>query len=104
MNWVTHTVADWALFETALVMAGATEPRKVAAAQERIKIKSRNGDVQMRESDYQLPQGQHITTWQQICGDFCCNTENTSRSFASAMSWRPDVVGTPANCQIKRLS
>ena len=54
----------FALLDAAFVKTGSTDPVKVAAALEGMKIKSFNGEVEMRKSDHQLQQGLYITKWQ----------------------------------------
>src|SRR2546427_7839139 len=47
----------FALLDAAFVKTGGTDPVKVAAALEGMKLKSFNGEVEMRKTDHQLQQG-----------------------------------------------
>ena len=94
----------FALLDAAFVKTGSTDPVKVAAALEGIKIKSFNGEVEMRKSDHQLQQGLYITKWQKAGGKFPYDAENTGYTFAPVKYYEPYVASTPTSCQMKRPS
>src|SRR2546427_613550 len=58
----------FALLDAAFVKTGGTDPVKVAAALEGMKLKSFNGEVEMRKTDHQLQQGLYITRWEKAGG------------------------------------
>jgi hypothetical protein len=47
-----------------MAKAKSTDPVKVAAALEGLKVKSFNGEVEMRKTDHQLQQPLYMTVWQ----------------------------------------
>ncbi|MEG1455305.1 MAG: branched-chain amino acid ABC transporter substrate-binding protein, partial [Comamonas sp.] len=65
------------LLDAAFAKTGGTDPVKVAAALEGIKVKSFNGEVEMRKSDHQLQQGLYITRWEKAGGKNPYDAENT---------------------------
>ena len=94
----------FALLDAAFVKTGSTDPVKVAAALEGMKLKSFNGEVEMRKSDHQLQQGLYITKWQKAGGKFPYDAENTGYTFAPVKYYEPYVASTPTSCQMKRPS
>ena len=94
----------FALLDAAFVKTGSTDPVKVAAALEGMKIKSFNGEVEMRKSDHQLQQGLYITKWQKAGGKSPYDAENTGYTFAPVKYYEPYVSSTPTSCQMKRPS
>ena len=92
----------FALLDAAFVKTGSTDPVKVAAALEGMKLKSFNGEVEMRKSDHQLQQGLYITKWQKAGGKFPYDAENTGYTFAPVKYYEPYVASTPTSCQMKR--
>ena len=52
------------MLSQAMAKAKSTDPVKVAKAMEGLKVKSFNGEVEMRKSDHQLQQPLYITMWQ----------------------------------------
>jgi branched-chain amino acid transport system substrate-binding protein len=94
----------FALLDAAFVKTGSTDPVKVAAALEGMKLKSFNGDVEMRKSDHQLQQGLYISKWQKAGGKFPYDAENTGYTFAPVKYYEPYVASTPTSCQMKRPS
>ena len=62
-----YTAATIRIFQTlgaAMAKAKSTDPVKVAAALEGIKVTSFNGEVEMRKADHQLQQPLYMTVWQ----------------------------------------
>ncbi|WP_019042208.1 branched-chain amino acid ABC transporter substrate-binding protein [Comamonas testosteroni] len=94
----------FALLDAAFVKTGSTDPVKVAAALEGMKLKSFNGEVEMRKSDHQLQQGLYISKWQKAGGKFPYDAENTGYTFAPVKYYEPYVASTPTSCQMKRPS
>ena len=98
-NSIYHT---FALLDAAFVKTKSTDPVKVAAALEGMKIKSFNGDVEMRKADHQLQQGLYITRWEKAGGKYPYDAENTGYTFAPVKYYEPYVASTPTSCQMKR--
>ena len=94
----------FALLDAAFVKTGGTDPVKVAAALEGMKIKSFNGEVEMRKTDHQLQQGLYITRWEKAGGKNPYDAENTGYTFAPVKYYEPYVASTPTSCQMKRPS
>ncbi|KFJ10505.1 periplasmic binding domain protein [Delftia acidovorans] len=94
----------FALLDAAFVKTGGTDPVKVAAALEGMKLKSFNGEVEMRKSDHQLQQGLYITRWEKAGGKSPYDAENTGYTFAPVKYYEPYVASTPTSCQMKRPS
>ncbi len=94
----------FALLDAAFLKTGGTDPVKVAAALEGMKLKSFNGEVEMRKSDHQLQQGLYITRWEKAGGKNPYDAENTGYTFAPVKYYEPYVASTPTSCQMKRPS
>ena len=94
----------FALLDAAFVKTGGTDPVKVAAALEGMKLKSFNGEVEMRKADHQLQQGLYITRWEKAGGKNPYDAENTGYTFAPVKYYEPYVASTPTSCQMKRPS
>ena len=94
----------FALLDAAFAKTGSTDPVKVAASLEGMKIKSFNGEVEMRKSDHQLQQGLYITRWQKAGGKNAYDAENTGYTFVPVKYYEPYVASTPTSCQMKRPS
>ena len=90
------------LLDTAFAKTKSTDPVKVAAALEGMKIKSFNGEVEMRKTDHQLQQGLYITRWEKAGGKFPYDAENTGYTMAPVKYYEPYVASTPTSCQMKR--
>ena len=93
---------NFALLDAAFVKTKSTDPMKVAAALEGMKIKSFNGEVEMRKADHQLQQGLFITRWDKAGGKYPYDAENTGYTFAPVKYYEPYVASTPTSCQMKR--
>ena len=90
------------LLDTAFAKTKSTDPVKVAAALEGMKIKSFNGEIEMRKTDHQLQQGLYITRWEKAGGKFPYDAENTGYTMAPVKYYEPYVASTPTSCQMKR--
>ncbi|WP_280192080.1 branched-chain amino acid ABC transporter substrate-binding protein [Delftia sp. PS-11] len=94
----------FALLDAAFAKTSSTDPVKVAAALEGMRIKSFNGEVEMRKTDHQLQQGLYITRWEKAGGKTPYDAENTGYTFAPVKYYEPYVASTPTSCQMKRPS
>jgi len=93
------------VFETlsaAMVAAKSTDPVKVAAAMEGIKVKTFNGETEMRKADHQLQQPLYMGRWQKVDAKNTYNAENTGMTLASVKEYPNYVSSTPTSCQMKR--
>jgi branched-chain amino acid transport system substrate-binding protein len=103
-----YTAQVWhayTLLSNAMAKAKSTDPVKVAAALEGLKVQSLNGEIEMRKSDHQLQQNVFITQWQKVGkapNDY--SVENTGFTFAPIKSYEAYVASTPTSCQMKRPS
>lgn len=86
----------------AMANAKSTDPVKVAAALEGLKVKSFNGEVEMRKSDHQLQQPLYLTVWQKADGKFPYSPENTGMTLAPVKEFPSYISSTPTSCQMKR--
>ena len=93
---------SFALLDAAFVKTKSTDPVKVAAALEGMKIKSFNGEIEMRKTDHQLQQGLYITRWEKAGGKNPYDAENTGYTMAPIKYYEPYVASTPTSCQMKR--
>ena len=94
-----------AIFETlgaAMAKAKSTDPVKVAAALEGMKVKSFNGEVEMRKTDHQLQQPLYMSVWQKADGKYPYSPENTGMTLALVKEYPSYVSSTPTSCQMKR--
>ncbi|GBU14873.1 branched-chain amino acid ABC transporter substrate-binding protein [Polaromonas sp.] len=94
--------AAFALLDAAFVKAASTDPVKVAAALEGLKINSYNGEIEMRKSDHQLQQGLYIARWEKASDKYPYDAENTGYTFAPVKYYESDVASTPSTCKMKR--
>jgi branched-chain amino acid transport system substrate-binding protein len=96
---IYHT---FALLDAAFVQTKSTDPVKVAAALEGMKIKSFNGEVEMRKADHQLQQGLYISRWEKASAKFPYDAENTGYTNVPVKYFESYVASTPTTCQMKR--
>jgi branched-chain amino acid transport system substrate-binding protein len=93
------------VFETlsaAMAAAKSTDPVKVAAAMEGIKVKTFNGETEMRKADHQLQQPLYMGRWQKVDAKNTYNAEKTGMTLASVKEYPNYVSSTPTSCQMKR--
>ena len=90
------------LLDAAFAKTKSTDPVKVAAALEGMKLKSFNGEIEVRKTDHQLQQGLYITRWDKAGGKFPYDAENTGYTMAPVKYYEPYVASTPTSCQMKR--
>ena len=86
----------------AMANAKSTDPVKVAAAMEGLKVKSFNGEVEMRKADHQLQQPLFISVWQKADAKYPYSPENTGYTLAPVKMYESYVSSTPTSCQMKR--
>jgi len=93
------------VFETlsaAMAAAKSTDPVKVAAAMEGIKVKTFNGETEMRKTDHQLQQPLYMSRWQKLDSKYSYNAEGTGMTVAALTEYPNYVSSTPTSCQMKR--
>ena len=102
-DWYTgSTYHLFALLSEAMAKAKSTDPVKVAPALEGLRVKSFNGEVEMRKTDHQLQQGLYISAWQKTDAKYAYSVENTGYTFAPVKAYDAYVASTPTSCQMKR--
>jgi branched-chain amino acid transport system substrate-binding protein len=89
---------------SAMAKAKSTDPVKVAAALEGLKVDSFNGEVEMRKTDHQLQQPLYMTVWQKADKKYPYSPENTGMTLAPVKEYPNYVSSTPTSCQMKRPS
>jgi branched-chain amino acid transport system substrate-binding protein len=92
----------FAMLSESMARAKSTDPVKVAATMEGLKMKSFNGDVEMRKTDHQLQQGLYIARWDKAGGKNPIDAENTGYTFVPVKYYEAYVASTPTSCQMKR--
>jgi branched-chain amino acid transport system substrate-binding protein len=100
-----YTGSTIRIFETlgaAMAKAKSTDPVKVAAALEGIKVTSFNGEVEMRKSDHQLQQPLYMTVWQKASAKYPYSPEKTGMTMVPLKEYPNYVSSTPTSCQMKR--
>jgi branched-chain amino acid transport system substrate-binding protein len=101
-----YTGSTIRIFETlsaAMAQAKSTDPVKVAKALEGIKVKSFNGEVEIRKADHQLQQPLYMSVWQKADKKYPYSPENTGMTLAPLKEYPNYVSSTPTSCQMKRL-
>jgi branched-chain amino acid transport system substrate-binding protein len=102
-----YTGSTIRIFETlsaAMAKAKSTDPVKVAAALEGIKVKSFNGEVEIRKADHQLQQPLYMSVWQKADKKYPYSPENTGMTLVPLKEYPNFVSSTPTSCQMKRPS
>src|SRR5205085_2861095 len=90
------------LLSQAMANAKSTDPVKVAAAMEGLKVRSFNGEVEMRRADHQLQQPLFITVWQKAEGQYTYSPEKTGMTLVPVKEFPSYISSTPTSCQMKR--
>jgi branched-chain amino acid transport system substrate-binding protein len=93
---------EFTLLSEAMAKAKSTDPVKVMAAMEGLKVKSFNGEVEVRKADHQLQQALFIAVWQKADAKNPYSVENTGYTFAPVKMFDAYVASTPTSCQMKR--
>jgi branched-chain amino acid transport system substrate-binding protein len=102
-----YTASIVRIFETlgtAMAKAKSTDPVKVAAAMEGLKVQSFNGEVEVRKADHQLQQPLYVSVWKKADKKHPYSVENTGLNFAMVKEYPNYVSSTPTSCQMKRPS
>lgn len=87
----------------AMAQTKSNDPVKVAYALEGAKVKSLNGDVEMRKVDHQLQQPLYIATWTKADGKTVkYDQENTGYGWKTEQRIDTYVGSQPTSCQMKR--
>jgi branched-chain amino acid transport system substrate-binding protein len=86
----------------AMAKAKSTDPVKVAAAMEGLKVKSFNGEIEMRKADHQLQEPLYMSVWQKVDAKSPYSMENTGMTLALLKEYPNYVSSTPTSCQMKR--
>jgi branched-chain amino acid transport system substrate-binding protein len=86
----------------AMAKAKSTDPLKVAAALEGLKVTSFNGEVEMRKADHQLQQPLYMSVWQKADKKYPYSPENTGMTLAPVKEFPNYVSSTPTSCAMKR--
>lgn len=87
---------------TAMAKAKSTDPVKVAAAMEGLKVNNYNGEVEVRKLDHQLQQPLFLTVWQKADKKYPYSPENTGMTLAPVKEFPSYIASTPTSCQMKR--
>ena len=97
----TYTIVS--MLSKAIKEAKSVDPVPVAFALEGMKIKSLNGDVEMRKTDHQLQQPLYVSTWTKLNGkDVKYDQENTGYGWKTNQKIESFVATQPTSCQMKR--
>ena len=102
--YTSSVVRIYQLLGAAMAKAKSTDPLKVAAALEGLKVTSFNGEVEMRKSDHQLQQPLYMTVWQKASKEYPYSPENTGMTLVPVKEFPNYVSSTPTSCQMKRPS
>jgi branched-chain amino acid transport system substrate-binding protein len=101
-----YTMATYtaiAMLAKAFKETKSTDPAKVAAALEGMKVQSLNGEVEMRKQDHQLLQPLYIAKWVKTNGkDVKFDQENTGYGWKTEALLPTYVATQPTSCQMKR--
>jgi branched-chain amino acid transport system substrate-binding protein len=101
-----YTMATYtgiAMLAKAFKETKSTDPVKVAAALEGMKVQSLNGEVEMRKSDHQLQQPLYIAKWVKVNGkDVKFDQENTGYGWKTEALLPTYLATQPTSCQMQR--
>ncbi len=104
-DWYTGAIYHaYTLLGTAMAQAKSTDPVKVAKTMHGMKVKSFNGEIEMRAKDHQLQQGLFISMWQKVSPKAPYDVEGTGMTFAPVKTFDAYVASTPTSCQMKMPS
>ncbi len=96
------TIRIYEMLGAAMAKAKSTDPVKVAVALEGLKVKSFNGEVEMRKADHQLQQPLYMSVWQKADAKYPYSPENTGMTLVPVGEYPNYVSSTPTSCQMKR--
>lgn len=100
--YTASIIRVYEILGAAMAKAKSTDPVKVAAAMEGMKVKSMIGEVEMRKSDHQLQMPLYMTVWQKAGGKYPYSPENTGMTLVPLKEYPNYVSSTPTSCQMKR--
>jgi branched-chain amino acid transport system substrate-binding protein len=101
--YVMATYSVVAMMSKAIKEAKSTDPVKVAFAMEGMKVKSLNGEVEMRKTDHQLQQPLYIATWTKVNNkDVKFDQENTGYGWKTDRKIDTYIASQPTSCDMKR--
>ncbi len=86
----------------AMAKAKSTDPVKVAAALEGLKVRTSNTEIEMRKTDHQLQQPLYMSVWQKAGGKNPYSPENTGMTLVPLKEYPNYISSTPTSCQMKR--
>jgi len=95
------TIRIYEMLGAAMAKAKSTDPVKVAAAMEGLKVQSFNGEVEMRKADHQLQQPLYMTVWQKASKQYPYSPENTGMTLVPLKVYPNYVSSTPTSCEMK---
>jgi branched-chain amino acid transport system substrate-binding protein len=97
----TYTIVE--MLSKAIKDVKSTDPIKVAFDLEGMKVKSLNGEVEMRKTDHQLQQPLYVATWTKVNGKTVrFDQENTGYGWKTDEKIDTYVATQPTSCQMKR--
>ncbi len=103
--YVMATYTGIQMLAKAIKTSNSVAPLKVALAMEGLKVKSLNGEVEMRKADHQLQQPLYIATWSKVDGKTVkYDQENTGYGWKTDQKIETYVATQPTSCQMKRPS
>jgi branched-chain amino acid transport system substrate-binding protein len=96
------TIRIFEMLGAAMAKAKSTDPVKVAAAMEGLKVQSFNGEVEMRKTDHQLQQKLYMSVWKKASDKFPYSPEKTGMTMEPVAEYENYVSSTPTSCDMKR--
>lgn len=103
--WNTVGWGGIKLLSEAINKAGSTDPLKVAAAMEGLKIDNLYGPMTIRAEDHQAQQAFFMASWQKVDGDKVkYEQEGTGHGWRLERAFAPDELMLPTTCKMKRPS
>jgi branched-chain amino acid transport system substrate-binding protein len=96
------TIRIFEMLGAAMAKAKSTDPVKVAAAMEGLKVQSYNGEVEMRKTDHQLQQKLYMSVWKKASAKFPYSPEKTGMTMEPVAEYPNYVSSTPTSCQMQR--
>lgn len=101
--YVMATYTAVSMLSKAIKEGKSADPVKVAFAMEGMKIKSLNGEVEMRKADHQIQQSLYISTWARVDGKTVkYDQENTGFGWKTDQKVDTYIAAQPTSCQMKR--
>ena len=100
--YTASTIRIYEMLGAAMAKAKSTDPVKVAAALEGLRVQSINGEVEMRRADHQLQQPLYMTVWQKADKKYPYSPENTGMTLVPLKEFPNYVSSTPTSCQDRK--